>query len=210
MFQRLRNRWGARPAAGDLFPMAPIAKFVTMRVFRHCSKRPVFRTISSCAGSSIGGGSPCRRCCAWRFGYRWGPPVLSAQIAAGLPESVLVSVSDQALASLDERVLQPSRLPASRQAISARFSGLRSPVERPLAHRVVFRAAKGFPANAIALPSGTLVALTIFVTLARNDSELAVLAHELDMSRRATACANSFTEHGCRSADGMVCRRCQQ
>lgn len=114
-------------------------------------------------------------------GYRWGLPVLSAQIAAGLPESVLASVSDQALASLDERVLQPSRLPASRQAeISARFSGLRSPVERPLAHHVVFRAAKGFPANAIALPSGTLVMTDDLVTLARNDSELmAVLAHEL-------------------------------
>lgn len=114
-------------------------------------------------------------------GYRWGLPVLSAQIAAGLPESVLVSVSDRALASLDERVLQPSRLPSSRQAaIAERFSRLKSPAERPLGHRVIFRAARDFPANAIALPSGTLIVTDDLVALARNDSELmGVLAHEL-------------------------------
>jgi len=114
-------------------------------------------------------------------GYRWGLPWVSEKLAADMPEMVLQSVSDQALASLDGHFLAPSKLSLARQeALSARFAALKPPVGYPVGHRVIFRANRAMRANAIALPSGTIILTDDLVTLSANDSELmGVLAHEL-------------------------------
>ena len=114
-------------------------------------------------------------------GYRWGLPWLSEQVAAELPDSVLQSVGDRVLASLDERLLVPSEIPAARQeALAERFAALRVPDGVSLNHRVVFRAARGKFVNAIALPSGTIIVTDSLFALAKSDNELmGVLAHEL-------------------------------
>lgn len=114
-------------------------------------------------------------------GYRWGLPWAAEIIAAEMPERVLNSVSDQVLESLDGQFLAPSKLPVARQeALSARFAALRTPAGTPLAHRVIFRANRSMPANAIALPSGTIILTDDLVLLAGRDNELmGVLAHEL-------------------------------
>lgn len=115
--------------------------------------------------------------------YRWGLPSLAGHLANALPDSVLEAVSDQILEHLDERILAPSQLPAAQQAvITRRFSALvASDASRSLPdHRVVFRANRAIPANALALPSGTVILTDDLVALADNDSQvLAVLAHEL-------------------------------
>lgn len=114
-------------------------------------------------------------------GYRWGLPWAAEIIAAEMPERVLKSVSDQVLESLDGQFLAPSKLPVARQeSLSARFAALRTPTGIPLAHRVIFRANRAMPANAIALPSGTIILTDDLVALATRDNELmGVLAHEL-------------------------------
>lgn len=114
-------------------------------------------------------------------GYRWGLPWFAQGVASAMPASLLQSVGDEVLASLDERLLAPSRLPPGRQeALSARFAAMRQPAEGSLPVRVVFRANRAMPANALALPSGTIVLTDDLVRLAEKDNELmGVLAHEL-------------------------------
>ena len=114
-------------------------------------------------------------------GYRWGLPWLSGKLADDTPEIVLKSISEQVLESLDSHFLAPSALAPERQdALSARFAALKPPTGNPLGHRVVFRANRAMPANAIALPSGTIILTDDLVRLSANDHELmAVLAHEL-------------------------------
>lgn len=113
--------------------------------------------------------------------YRWGLPWVSARVADTLPDSVAETISVRVLSLLDERYLAPSRLPEERQAaIAARFAALSVP-GAPTAHaHLVFRANRAMSANALALPSGTIILTDDLVALARRDSELmAVLAHEL-------------------------------
>lgn len=113
--------------------------------------------------------------------YRWGLPWASEKLADDIPEIVLQSVSDQALTRLDEHFLAPSTLSLARQeALSARFAALKPPAGNPVAHRVIFRANRAMRANAIALPSGTIILTDDLVALSANDNELmGVLAHEL-------------------------------
>ncbi|WP_319243036.1 M48 family metallopeptidase [uncultured Propionivibrio sp.] len=113
--------------------------------------------------------------------YRWGLPWVSARVADALPDSVAETVSVRVLSLLDERYLSPTRLPEARQAaIAARFAALALDGV-PMAHaHLVFRANRAMSANALALPSGTIILTDDLVALARRDNELmAVLAHEL-------------------------------
>ncbi|MEI7430444.1 MAG: M48 family metallopeptidase, partial [Betaproteobacteria bacterium] len=114
-------------------------------------------------------------------GYRCGLPWVAEQLADEMPEIVLQSVSDQVLASLDSHLLAPSKLsPARQEELSVRFAALRPPEGNLIGHRVIFRANRAMPANAIALPSGTIILTDDLVTLSTSDNELmAVLAHEL-------------------------------
>ena len=116
-------------------------------------------------------------------GYRFGLPWASDKLAAGVPDSVLTAISEQLVDTLDQRFLAPSKLPESRQkALTERFAALKPPpdaADSP-AYRVIFRATRGIPANAFALPSGTIILTDDLVTLAEKDNELmGVLAHEL-------------------------------
>jgi len=114
-------------------------------------------------------------------GYRWGLPAISEWIANQLPESALTRMGESTLKLLDKSVFSPSSLPANLQVdLIAAFERLHIPDDIQTEHTVVFRDGRGFGANAMALPDGTLVVTDQLVKLAGHDEEiLAVLAHEL-------------------------------
>jgi Zn-dependent protease with chaperone function len=113
-------------------------------------------------------------------GYKWGIPYVAEKIAYRLPYSVLNTVSQQAMTTLDGRVLQPSRLLAERQEqMRERFLKVSFPQGQRLPVKILFRNSEMFGANAFALPDGTIVFFDQLVQLADNDDELvAVFAHE--------------------------------
>ena len=113
-------------------------------------------------------------------GYRWGLPWAAEKLAFRLPVSVLNLISQQALSSLDGKVLQPTTLTAERQRqLHERFKKIKFPATRTLPTRVEFRSSKMFGANAFALPDGTIVFIDKLVELADNDDQIvAVYAHE--------------------------------
>jgi len=114
-------------------------------------------------------------------GYRWGLPWAAEQIAARLPEVLVESVSDKTLEALEEVLFEPTALPqARRDGIAQAFARMHPPGADRVAHEVLFRAAPGIGANALALPDGTIVVTDELVALAETDEQvLAVLAHEL-------------------------------
>ena len=114
-------------------------------------------------------------------GYLYGLPWISARLAEQIPTAAVNSISTRLLAELDKEFLAPSRLSEARQAeISRRFAALQTAEEHTPAYEIVFRANRRLPANAFALPSGTLILTDDLVKLARTDNQLrAVLAHEL-------------------------------
>ena len=113
--------------------------------------------------------------------YRYGLPWISDRLAEQIPPATVNSISSRLLAELDKDFLAPSRLPTARQAeISRRFEALQAPDDGVPAYEIVFRANRRLPANAFALPSGTLILTDDLVKLAKTDNHLmAVLAHEL-------------------------------
>ena len=113
-------------------------------------------------------------------GYRWGLPWAAEKLAFRLPVRVLSLISQQALSSLDGKVLQPTTLTAERQQqLQERFEQIKFPSRQPLPTRVEFRSSKMFGANAFALPDGTIVFIDKLVELADNDDQIvAVYAHE--------------------------------
>lgn len=114
-------------------------------------------------------------------GYRYGVPWLAQQLAERVPAAVARDIGEQALKQLDDGLAEPSRLAAARrEEIVARFGRLAPPAGKPVPHRIVFRRSQAFGANALALPSGTLIVFDDLVALAHSDEEiLGVLAHEL-------------------------------
>lgn len=118
---------------------------------------------------------------AWG-GIRYGIPALAETLAFRLPASVGTHLGAGTLALLDRAALKPSTLPAARQqALRARFLAFAQATDPSLEVDIQFRdAARSLGANALALPSGTLVFTDQLVNLAEHDDELlAVLAHEL-------------------------------
>ncbi len=128
--------------------------------------------------------------------YRWGTPWAATQLARYVPLPWETALSERALAELDARQLKPSQLPPERQAaLRQRFAALLallpSSAERgPLqpypgyapAYALQFRS--GMPANAFALPGGSIVMTDRLVALAASkglsdDALVGVLAHEL-------------------------------
>jgi Zn-dependent protease with chaperone function len=113
--------------------------------------------------------------------YVWLLPVAVAAAAERVPASVAEAVSNETLRALDASTLQPSTVPAARQArLVDRFGSLRFPDGSSVqAYRIVFRSSDDLGPNAMALPSGTLVVTDALVNLSDDDNELmAVLAHE--------------------------------
>jgi Zn-dependent protease with chaperone function len=112
--------------------------------------------------------------------YVYGIPFLARAVAARMPASVTEALSSQTLAALDRDVFQPTAMSRERQqAIDTSFRGLEMPAGSAATYRLEFRKSDAVGANAMALPSGTIVVTDGLVTLARDDREiLGVLAHE--------------------------------
>lgn len=114
-------------------------------------------------------------------GYRFGLPWAAEEIAERIPASLVAKLSDQTLDFLDRAVFEPSKLPLGRrEQIAERFRRLIPPDGVPVPHEVLFRASPRIGANALALPSGTIIVTDELAQLTDNDDEiLAVLTHEL-------------------------------
>jgi predicted Zn-dependent protease len=112
--------------------------------------------------------------------YIYGIPILARAVAARMPASVTEALSSQTLAALDRDVFQPSATPRERQqAIETSFRALKMPAGSTASYRLEFRKSDAVGANAMALPSGTIVVTDGLVMLAKDDREiLGVLAHE--------------------------------
>ncbi|MGB7217709.1 MAG: M48 family metallopeptidase [Vicinamibacterales bacterium] len=113
--------------------------------------------------------------------YRYGTPLAAGFVADHVPPAIVETLSEGTLQALDSQVLGPSTLPASRQSeLVAAFDRIRLPGRAAgQVYRIVFRGSAELGANAMALPSGTIVVTDGLVTLAGDDREiLAVLAHE--------------------------------
>lgn len=113
-------------------------------------------------------------------GYHWGLPAAADRIARALPDTVAQRIGDEQMALIDGRILQPSRLPAERQAVlRQRFGDMRRPGQGAAKYRIEFRQSNMGP-NAFALANGVIVMTDELVALAPSDEAvLGVLAHEL-------------------------------
>src|SRR5688572_25703110 len=112
---------------------------------------------------------------------RYAVPVLASAAAERVPEAMVDVVGEQVLVSFDAGTFEPSAIdPARQAAIVRRFSQLRFPREISAGDfEIVFRRSEAVGANAMALPSGTIVVTDGLAELTGNDEEIvAVLAHE--------------------------------
>lgn len=112
--------------------------------------------------------------------YLWLLPAIATYLAPRLPDTIVETLSDATLSSLDEHMLKPSALPPQRQAeIRSRMDGFAKAAGLP-AYKLHFRAPpKGMPPNAFALPSGDIVIFDSLLDKLSDDEALAVFAHEL-------------------------------
>lgn len=117
---------------------------------------------------------------AWGF-VVYGIPVMAERIAYVLPADIQNDLGDGVLESLDSYVFEPSTLSETRQqGIREWFTRLASQVEDRDRLTLEFRASPLLGANALALPSGTIVVTDGLVELSQHDEEVAsVLAHEI-------------------------------
>ncbi|MBK6004491.1 M48 family metallopeptidase [Ramlibacter ginsenosidimutans] len=123
--------------------------------------------------------------------YRWGTPWAATQLTREVPLAWETSLAERALHDLDARMLRPTQLPAQRQAaLRARFAALAAAVPADLRRypgyqpQLVLQFRRGMPANAFALPGGTIVMTDAIVELADrehlgDDALAGVLAHEM-------------------------------
>lgn len=111
----------------------------------------------------------------------YGVPHLARQVAMALPHEVDQQLGREALEALDDLVFEPSQLAAPvRARLTRRFNELATATRPDGTVRLVFRASPKIGANALALPSGTVVMTDELVRLAAHEDEaVAVLAHEL-------------------------------
>ncbi len=107
-------------------------------------------------------------------------PELASIAANRMPASAVATLSDQTLSVLDSTVFGTSRVNPRRQAWLRQMSAeLRLPDGDSIPLHLEFRSSPSLGANALALPSGTIVVTDALVELAYNDLEImAVLAHE--------------------------------
>lgn len=124
----------------------------------------------------------------WAF-VQFGIPVLAHQVAQRLPQELEASIGDQTLTVLDRAFLTPSELPEERQEeLQKLFTELCTEFPGTAGYRLELRASKALGANALALPSGIIIATDALVKLTASDTELsAVLVHELAHGTRRHA-----------------------
>ncbi|WP_454720346.1 MULTISPECIES: M48 family metallopeptidase [Cupriavidus] len=114
------------------------------------------------------------------IGYAVVLPWGARMVARSVPPALEARLGEATLASIDNGLLAPSRLPAAQQErIRADFAALRRPPDPGHAYRIVFRRGGRLGANALALPGGTIVVTDELVKLAGAGPGLTgVLAHE--------------------------------
>ena len=112
--------------------------------------------------------------------YLWLLPAAADYLAPRLPGTLVAQMSDAALASLDQHMLEPSALPPQREVeISRRMAAFAAQGGLP-AYRLHFRATPaGMPPNAFALPAGDIVIFDSLLNALSDDEAIAVFAHEL-------------------------------
>lgn len=122
--------------------------------------------------------------------YRYGTPWLAGVLTAHVPLGWEQAITANVMAQLDGQMLKPSKLPAERQQqLQAQFTAMQNQWPQQLLHypgyrppiTLLFRS--GLPANAFALPGGTVVVSDALVQLAAkrqlpDDAILGVLSHE--------------------------------
>lgn len=114
-------------------------------------------------------------------GYRYAVPAFAVVAAERIPAPVIDVISREVLSALDKQMFKPTAVPADRQThLAALFGRLRFPSgPHSIAYKIVFRKSDALGANAMALPSGTIVVTDELVALTRSDEEIiAVLSHE--------------------------------
>lgn len=123
--------------------------------------------------------------------YRWGTPWAATQVTRQVPLDWETSLSQRAMKDLDGSWLKPSKLPPEHQAeLRARFDALARLVTPELqrypgyAPQFSLHFRSGLPANAFALPGGTIVMTDEMVQEAAkqklgDDALIGVLAHEI-------------------------------
>lgn len=117
---------------------------------------------------------------AWGF-LTWGIPAMAKGIAFSLPAETQDYLGRGALQGMDKFLTSPSKLSKARQkTLVKKFAWLTRGLPNRQRYELVFRDSKKIGANALALPSGTIVVTDGLVKLAHNDEEIeAVLAHEI-------------------------------
>ena len=116
--------------------------------------------------------------------YRYALPILVEVAVAATPPAVNQLMSRGVMASLDSAILEPSAVPAERQAkLSTDFAALAELAakgETATRYTLNFRKGGAIGANAFALPDGTVVLTDELVEMATDDEMiLGVLAHEI-------------------------------
>jgi Zn-dependent protease with chaperone function len=111
----------------------------------------------------------------------YGVPYLARHVAMAAPQEIDQYLGREALDLLDDLVFEPTQLdPTVRARLTARFEELAAATGSEGAARLVFRASPKIGANALALPSGTVIMTDELVRLAAHEDEVvAVFAHEL-------------------------------
>lgn len=119
----------------------------------------------------------------------WGLPWGAKKLAFALPPSVTMDLGDRTLAALDRAFFKPTKLTHERQlALREAFAKFLAASGDTTTYRIEFRAAEEIGANALALPSGTIVFTDELVMMAKDDRELiGVLAHECGHVQRRHA-----------------------
>lgn len=112
--------------------------------------------------------------------YRFAVPALANAAARYVPAAAVEAMGKLTLAALESRSQESAVSAARRDAVVRRFASLRLPPDiAASAYDIVFRRSDVIGANALALPSGTILVTDGLVQLASQDEEiLAVLAHE--------------------------------
>lgn len=112
---------------------------------------------------------------------QYGIPAIAHKIAYALPLKTNQLIAQHSLEFLDERLFKDTQLDNTRQQeLQEAFQNLTRNLPKGFDYQLHFRSGDSLGANALALPSGSIVMTDELIQLAETDKELhAVLAHEL-------------------------------
>lgn len=119
----------------------------------------------------------------------YGAPLLARNLAAETPPSVSRFMTEQTLAALDGRTLQPTTLAApARLRMRQLFETVAAREPHPGAYRLLLRSAPLIGPNAFAFPDGSIVLTDQLAGMIRSDTEIeGVFAHEMSHVNHAHA-----------------------